>query len=109
MELTLLLVWIVIWVILLVMSTQETRGFVYGFLAGLWILLIGIYILIDGLQIESGSSIVASGADFIITKTYSEIVAPVSSYSILWSFPFMALSMYQMYLATSMRKAQKKT
>lgn len=107
MELTILLVWIVIWIILLAMSTVETRGFVYGFIAGIWILFIGAYILLDGLQIESGSTIVASGSNFIVTKTYSEIVAPISSYSILWCVPFVLISIYQMYLASTMRKHQK--
>jgi len=104
MDLTILLVWIVIWVILLAVSSLETRGFVYGFLAGLWILLIGVYILLDGLQVESGSTIVLSGGNYTIVKTFVEVVSPVSSYSVLWCFPFIALSIYQMYLAITMRK-----
>jgi len=104
MELVILLVWIVIWVILLAVSSIETRGFVYGFLAGLWILLIGVYILLDGLQVESGSTIVLSGGNYTIVKTFVEVVSPVSSYSVLWCFPFIALSIYQMYLAITMRK-----
>ena len=104
MDLTILMVWIVIWVILLAVSSIETRGFVYGFLAGLWILLIGVYILLDGLQMETGSTIVLSGGNYTIVKTFSEVVPPVSSYSVLWCFPFIALSIYQMYLASTYKK-----
>lgn len=104
MDILLLLVWLVIWAIFLAMSTVETRGLVFGFMAGLWILLLGCYILVDGLYQETGSTLVASGSDYIITYTKAVIVPPFSSYGVLWCFPFIAIGMYLMYLAVTMRK-----
>lgn len=108
MDLTLFLMWVIIWVIFLAMSTIETRGFVYGFIAGIWLLILGCYIAVDGLYMDTGSSIVQSGADYIVTTVKSEIVPPFSTYGVLWSFPFIAVSMYQMYLSSTMRKKQER-
>ncbi|MDH7506276.1 MAG: hypothetical protein QHH15_00610 [Candidatus Thermoplasmatota archaeon] len=88
------------------MSTLETRGFVYGFIAGIWILFLGLYILVDGLYMEVGSTIVQEGSDYVVTTIKSEIIPPFSNYGILWSVPFMAISFYQMYLAATVKKRQ---
>ena len=104
MELVLFLVWLVIWALLLAMSTVETRGMVFGFIAGLWIMLLGCYILVDGLFMETGSMLVASGSDYIITYTQTEVVPPFSSYGVLWCFPFVCIGMYLMYLAVTMKR-----
>lgn len=105
MDLLLFLVWVIIWVILLGMSTFETRGAVYGFIAGLWILLLGCYILVDGLYMDTGSTIVSDGGNYIVTTTKSQIVSPFSNYGVLWCVPFVAISIYQMYLAATMKRS----
>jgi hypothetical protein len=104
MDLTLLLIWVIIWVIFLAMSTFETRGMVYGFMAGIWILLLGCYILVDGLYMDIGSTIVSEGSNYIVTVTKEQVVPPFSSYGVLWCFPFIAVSIYQMYLAITMKR-----
>lgn len=93
--------WIIIWVILLGMSTIERKGVYFGFLAGLQALFFGIYIIIDGFSIKTGMSIVDSGGVMSVTYQYASISPPFSSYSTMWGFPFILLGMYIMYLAVN--------
>jgi uncharacterized membrane protein len=65
---------------------------------------LGCYILVDGLYRETGSTLVASGSDYIITYTQELIVPPFSSYGVLWCVPFVAIGMYLMYLAVTVKK-----
>jgi hypothetical protein len=105
----LLIIWLAIWLILLIMSTFEKRGFVFGFVAGVWILLLGVYILGDGLQLQSGMTILGDVGDQTIEYVYTEVVPPYSSYSLMWGIPFIALGMYICYLSATSKNKQRRT
>jgi len=98
------MLWIILWMIFLVMSIVERRGVVFGFFAGMWILFLGIYVFIDGLELQSGLLVVSSGSSSVVSYSYSEVVAPFSSYGVLWAVPFILLGMYVMYLAVMKNK-----
>lgn len=86
------------------MSTVDTRGVVFGFLAGIWILLLGIYIYLTGLYQESGMNIVSGvGGNYSIVYVTNEITPPFSSYGLIWAVPFFLLGMYLMFLAVNKR------
>lgn len=103
----LLIIWIIVWVILLAMSTVEKKGIVFGFMAGLWITFLGIYIMLDGLQLQSGMTVTGDIGDQTIIYQYSEIVPPFSSYSTLWCIPFILIGMYVMYLSVNALRRRK--
>ena len=93
--------WLMLWVILLVMAVIEKRGYVFGFLSGLWILFLGIYLILDGFQQQTGATVsVVSGVQ-TIQYSYSEIVAPFSGYSTMWAIPFLLLGIYIMYMVVT--------
>jgi len=100
----LLMMWLVIWVILLVMSTIDKRGVVFGFISGVWILFMGIYIILDGIQIQSGMSLLGEVGSQTITYQYAEIVPPFSSYSTMWGLPFILIGFYICWLSATAKK-----
>ena len=101
MQETILIFWILIWVIFLIMSYLEKRGNVFGFLAGLWILFLGIFLYIDGIQVESGMTIVDWSGGQNITYVFNDVVLPYSNHGILWGVPFVCLSIYILWLAAT--------
>lgn len=104
-----LTLWILFWVIFLVMSIIEKRGVVFGFFAGLWILFLGIYIYVDGIDLQSGVTVVTSGAIQTMTYTYAEVVPPFQNYGLLWAIPFVLLGLYIMYLASTKDRGEATT
>jgi len=100
----LLLVWLIIWVILLVMSTIDKRGVVFGFIAGVWILFLGIYVILDGIQIQSGMTVTGEVANQIITYQYNTVAPPFSSYSTMWGLPFILIGFYLCWLSATAKK-----
>ena len=104
MQTEIFLLWLIIWVILLAMSTIEVRGQVFGFLAGLWIIYLGIYVYLSGLQYQSGMTITTVGAVQTITNIYQDVVMPFSNYGMLWSIPFWGLGIYICFMAATKPK-----
>jgi len=101
MYINILLIWIIVWVVFLIMSCIEKRGYLFGVLAGIWIMFLGVYIIVDGLHIQDGISIVINDAgEQIVTYTYENLITPFSSYSTMWGLPFVLLGIYIMYMAT---------
>lgn len=100
----LLILWLVIWVILLIMSTIDKRGVVFGFISGVWILFMGIYIILDGLQVQSGMTILGEVGNQSIVYQYNEIVPPFSNYSTMWGLPFILIGFYITWLSATAKK-----
>lgn len=94
-------IWIAIWVIFLAISTIEKRGIVFGFMSGLWFLLLGVFIYLDGLQYQSGMTITTNGAVETVQFVYTTVVPPnpMLSLQTLWCVPFFLIGIYLMYLA----------
>lgn len=90
------------------MSTIETRGPTFEFIAGLWILFLGIYLYISGLEYVAGMTINTVGDTQTVVYNYVQIVSPFSTYKILWCIPFFALGIYIMYLAMTKPHPNKK-
>ena len=100
----LLILWLVLWVILLIMSTIDKRGVVFGFIAGIWILFMGIYVILDGIQIQSGMTVTGEVGNQVIVYSYSEILPPFSNYSTMWGLPFILLGFYICWLSATAKK-----
>jgi hypothetical protein len=102
---TVLILWLLIWVIFLVMSTIEKRGVAFGFMSGFWIMFLGVYLYLDGFQVQTGMT--TEGG--VISFVYTDVVSPMSAgYDTLWCIPFILLGMYIMYLATTAKRYQEK-
>ena len=103
----LLILWLVIWVILLIMSTIDKRGVVFGFIAGVWILFMGAYIILDGVSIQSGMTVMGEVGNQTIIYQYNEVVPPFSSYSTMWGIPFILLGFYICWLSATAKKKKE--
>lgn len=108
MTIEIFVIWILLWFIFLIMGIVEERGPVFQFMAGLWILFIGIYLYLSGLQYQSGYTTTTVGTSTAIVNVYSEVIPPVQTYRILWAIPFMALSLYLMFLSINRKKKNVK-
>lgn len=104
MTLDILLLWLVIWVVLLLMSTIEHRGPVFGVLAGIWIIYIGLYLYLDGLQTQTGMNILTTGSWQNVTNVYSDVTMPFSNYRLIWCIPFIALGIYIAFMSVTKKK-----
>ena len=100
----LILLWLVLWVILLIMSSIDKRGVVFGFIAGIWILFLGIYIILDGIQIQSGMTVMGEVGNQVITYQYNTVTPPLSSYSTMWGLPFILIGFYLCWLSATAKK-----
>lgn len=99
-----LILWLLIWVIFLSMSTIEKRGVVFGFISGFWIMFLGVYLFLDGFQVQTGMTI----NNGVVTFIYTDVVSPMTAgYDKLWCIPFILLGMYIMYLAVTAQRYQK--
>ena len=106
---TVFILWIIIWVIFLTMSTIEKRGVpVFGFLSGLWILFLGVYIYLDGIEILNGMTIVGDAGNQTVIYSYQTVVPPFNEYSMLWGFPFILLGIYICFLSATKNRVKKK-
>lgn len=97
-----LILWIILWVIFTAIGQIEKRGFVFGFLSGMWMLFMGVFIYLDGIQIQTGMlRNVSAPGNITITYLYSDLVYPHGSYAMIWGFVFFTVSIYVMWLSFS--------
>jgi len=97
------LLWFVVWIVFLIMSTTGSKGWLFAAFAGIWSIFMSIHILIDGLQMRSGMDIAGSGGNYTVTYSYTNLVLPFSTYSFIWGMFFLLLGMYLVFIAVMRR------
>lgn len=97
------LLWFVVWIVFLIMSTTGSKGWLFAAFAGIWSIFMSIHILIDGLQMRSGMNIVGSSGNYTVTYSYTTLVLPYSTYSFIWGMFFLLLGMYLVFIAVMRR------
>lgn len=101
MTLEIFIIWLILWMIFLVLSMVETRGILFGFLAGIYPLILGVYLYLDGIQVHTGMTITSSTGLQIVEKVFTNSVPPFSSYGMLIGIPMVLLGLYISYLAAT--------
>lgn len=93
---TILIIWLVIFLIFLVVNIAE-RSTIFGGIAGMWLLVLGLAIIVSGVQTESGVSIDDSGEQTLYTYQFSDVTLPYSTYSYVWGIIMILVSVYIIY------------
>lgn len=93
------LVWLLVWVIFLIMSTIGSKGWIFAAFSGLWAIFIALHLTIDGLQIQQGMNIVENAGNYTVSYAYSDLILPFSTYSFLWGMFFLLIGMYLVFIA----------
>jgi hypothetical protein len=70
---------------------------IFGILSGFWLVVIAGAILIDGIKLQSGTTITTIGATTYLNNTYTDLVLPFSSTSIVFGMFLVGLSIYIIY------------
>lgn len=91
-----LLLWLIIFIILFVANIYLQNA-IFGTIAGFWLLLLGIAIIITGVQMQQGMNIDIVGDNTTIIYTYTDLTLPYSTYSFIWGFILIAISIYITY------------
>lgn len=97
-----LIYWILIFIIFLIVNIAGGST-TFGIINGFWLMILGLAILITGVQLQSGMSITTVGGVQTVAYSYSDIVLPFSTYSIVWGVFFIGLAMY-MIIANAMSR-----
>ena len=88
-----ILFWLIIFALFFI-SSVAVKSAKLAVLAGIWLLIFGMFIMLDGIQVESGMNITNAGGTQIINYQYTDMVSPVSTYSIVWGLVFVLISLY---------------
>jgi hypothetical protein len=98
-----LIYWLLIFIVLLIVNLAGDST-TFGIIDGFWLLILGLAVIVTGVQLQSGMNVTTVGTSQIISYTYSDVVLPFSTYSIIWGIFFIGLAMY-MIIANGMRRA----
>lgn len=91
-----LVLWLIIFVILFVANLYLNNAF-FGVIAGFWLVILGLAIIVTGIQIQSGMSIDTSSNVTQIIYNYTDLTLPFSTYSYIWGFILIGISIYIIY------------
>jgi len=97
-----LIYWILVFIVLLIINLAGNST-TFGILGGFWLLILGLAIIMTGIQLKSGMVVQTLSDSQVVTYNYSDAVLPFSTYSFIWGFFFIGLSMY-MIMANGMRR-----
>jgi len=88
-----ILFWLIIFAIFFISSVAVNSSRL-AVLAGIFLLIFGAFIMLDGIQVESGMNITDVNGTQIIEYQYTDMVSPVSTYSVVWGLVFVLISLY---------------
>lgn len=73
-------------------------NWVFGAIAGLWLIIIALAILVDGVQLQSGMTMVTVGGNTTISYQYTDLFLPFPSpSSIIFGVFLIGISIYIIY------------
>ena len=93
---TILLIWLVIFLVFLVVNIAE-KSYIFGAIAGMWLLVLAVFIIVTGVQIESGVEITDVGDSTQYTYQYTDATLPFSTYAYIWGIILISVSLYILY------------
>lgn len=93
---TILIIWLVIFLIFLVVNIAE-RSKTFGALAGLWLMILALAIIVTGVQTESGVEITDVNDTTVYTYQYSDVTLSFSTYAYVWGIVLICVSIYILY------------
>lgn len=96
MEVSILLIWLVIFLVFLIINLVE-RSKIFGTIAGFWFLIFAILILVTGIQVEAGANVTEANETIQIQYQYIDAILPFSTYSFIWGFILLLISIYIIY------------
>lgn len=86
-----------IFIVILVLNLY-TDNEIFGIIAGFWLIIIAGAILIDGIKLQNGMTMIASGANYTVSTTYTDLVLPFPSpASVIFGTVMICLSIYILY------------
>jgi hypothetical protein len=86
-----------IFIVILILNLY-TDNEIFGIIAGFWLIVIAGAILIDGIQLQSGMDMIASGSNYTISTTYTDLVLPFPSpASVIFGMVLIGLSIYILF------------
>lgn len=88
-----ILFWLLIFAIFFIASVAINSARL-AVLAGILLLIFGMFIMLDGVQVQSGMNITDDGTTQAVTYHYTNMVSPVSTYSVVWGLVFVLISLY---------------
>jgi hypothetical protein len=89
-------IWLFVFLILFIANLYLDNP-IFGAIAGFWILILGLAVIITGIQIQSGMTLNDSGATTTVTYQYTDLTLPFSTYSFIFGFFLIGLSIYIIY------------
>lgn len=93
---TILIIWLVIFLIFLVINIAE-HSKVFGAIAGIWLMILALAIIITGVQTESGIEITDTDNSTFYNYQYTDVTLPFSTYSYIWGIILICVSLYIFY------------
>jgi len=95
-------IWILVFFIFIGIGIVE-RSTTFGAIAGFWLLIFGLIIITTGVQVQSGATVTMEGDTQTVTFSYTNATMPFGTYSFIWGFSLIAISLYIIYANVSAR------
>lgn len=93
---TILIIWLVIFLIFLVINIAE-HSKVFGTIAGIWLMILALAIIITGVQTETGVEITDVNDNVLYNYQYEDMTLPFSTYAYIWGIILICVSIYIFY------------